>query len=178
MTTDDGQTKAPDRYSRQDRETIDRIRDQYGDIGALYFCLGNAMKYQDRAGAKEGVPEDRDRRAADWYAAMARHILAPEQYPDPRSTRSAFAPYRRPPLRVADLPWLDRTVVARASGLPGRLGVAQERVLTYMTNEPQPVRPGDEAAALSLWRAGVLLRRRENRRGGPGAGQPPWVYWR
>lgn len=83
---------APARYTAHGRETIDRIRDLAGALGdALavgvgrpnaaefladnlftYFCLGNALKYEDRAGLKG--PREEDEAKAAFYRAMASHV--------------------------------------------------------------------------------------------------------
>lgn len=56
---DDGWTSAPERYTGQGRETIDRMRDlahevfddpATADRAFAFYCLANAMKYEDRAG--------------------------------------------------------------------------------------------------------------------------------
>ena len=163
---DDGQQAAPARYMGRGRETIDRIRDAYGDVGALYFCLGNALKYRDRAGLKEQVDAARDLAAADWYAAMARHLLDPEGAADPRASRPDFVPYARP---VAS---------GRVVPLARRPGVAQERVLASLDDTPRRVAEEDRHAARRLAQAGLVKRKRAPRDGGPGAGQPAWLYWR
>ena len=104
---------APARYTAHGRETIDRIRDLAGALGdALavgvgrpnaaefladnlftYFCLGNALKYEDRAGLKG--PREEDEAKAAFYRAMASHVK--RGGPDPRSARPDFAPYAREP---------------------------------------------------------------------------------
>lgn len=82
---------APKRYTAQGRETIDRIRDILGDNDFIAFCLGNALKYEDRAGHKGDAGIDRDK--ARWYRAMMLHVGTGS--PDPRSNRPGFAPYKR-----------------------------------------------------------------------------------
>lgn len=87
-----GDDRAPDRYSAKGRETIDRIRDELGDDGFVALCLGNAMKYEDRAGLKGSA--DEDRKKAAWYRQMAAHVRG--EADDPRVYRAGFAPYVRP----------------------------------------------------------------------------------
>jgi len=87
-----GFQSAPVRYMATGRETIDRIRDELGDEGFVAFCLGNAIKYEDRAGLK-GAAEP-DHLKSRWYRAMAAHVRG--QGPDPRMDRPEFQPYQRP----------------------------------------------------------------------------------
>ena len=91
-----GFDRAPDRYTGQGRETIDRMRDlahtlfgSGGDRVFAFFCLASAMKYGDRAGRKGSADEDRAK--ARWYVGMARHVLG--RGPDPRSERPGFVPW-------------------------------------------------------------------------------------
>ncbi len=86
-----GFDRAPDRYSARGRETIDRIRDTLGDEGFMAFCVGNAMKYEDRAGLKGDAETDREK--ARWYRQMADPVIGAAV--DPRSERPDFQPYRR-----------------------------------------------------------------------------------
>ena len=83
---------APARYSAHGRETIDRIRDLLGDDGFAAYCLGTAMKYEDRAGLKG--PAEQDRQKAIWYRQM--HACVTHGAPDPRAYRDGFVPYVRP----------------------------------------------------------------------------------
>ena len=92
MSDATGFTSAPERYTAHGRETIDRIRDELGDAGFRAFCIGNAMKYEDRAGRK-GDPEG-DAEKARWYRQMAAHLDGEAE--DPRSGREGFVPYSRP----------------------------------------------------------------------------------
>lgn len=86
-----GFDRAPDRYTGHGRETIDRIRDRLGDALFVGFCLGNAMKYEDRAGRKD--PTEQDLAKARWYRQMAEHVQ--EGTADPRADRSGFVAYIR-----------------------------------------------------------------------------------
>jgi len=93
-----GFDRAPDRYSQRGRETIDLIRDAMTDDQFIGFCVGNAIKYKDRAGHKEGQPAEQDIKKAVWYMRMAEHVKFPGAYPDPRCGRTTYVPYvRRPP---------------------------------------------------------------------------------
>jgi hypothetical protein len=83
---------APKRYSAAGRETIDRIRDLLGDEGFAAYCLGSALKYEDRAGLKGDREEDLTK--ARWYREM--HACVTEGGPDPRRYRQGFAAYQRP----------------------------------------------------------------------------------
>jgi len=96
-----GRDYAPARYSAKGRETIDRIRDRLGDQSFVAFCEGNGMKYEDRAGLKEGAAYEVDRDKARWYREMADHVTAAlceppiPGHPDPRHNRPGFVPYTR-----------------------------------------------------------------------------------
>lgn len=87
-----GFQNAPMRYTAKGRETIDRIRDELGEVGFVAFCIGNAMKYEDRAGLKGDAESDLLK--ARWYRAMALHVTTGSA--DPRSGRPGFEGYRRP----------------------------------------------------------------------------------
>lgn len=91
-----GFDRAPDRYTTKGRETIDRIRDTLGDAGFIAFCIGNAMKYEDRAGNKKGEAAETDAEKARWYRQMALHVKSGAA--DPRIDRPDFTPYVRPSL--------------------------------------------------------------------------------
>ena len=94
-----GTDAQPTRYTRPDgRETLDAIRDQLGDAGFISFCIGNAIKYEDRQGKKGDAEEDRKKAA--FYLQMAAHVQG--SGPDPRSGRAGFVPYRRPVNHTAD----------------------------------------------------------------------------
>lgn len=86
-----GFQNAPIRYLAKGRETIDRIRDELGDDGFVAFCIGNAMKYEDRAGLKGDAESDLLK--ARWYRAMVLHVTTGAD--DPRSDRSGFQKYHR-----------------------------------------------------------------------------------
>jgi hypothetical protein len=87
-----GTEAQPNRYTRPDgRETIDAIRDRLGDAGFISFCIGNAMKYEDRTGKKGDAEEDRKKAAFYWD--MATHVEGKGR--DPRSQRPGFVPYVR-----------------------------------------------------------------------------------
>ena len=85
---DTGFDRMPDRYQTESgREKIDLIRDAMSDAEFAAFCLGNALKYDDR-GKGEHDPEK-----ARWYREMRAHVLTGS--PDPRHKRPGFAPYQR-----------------------------------------------------------------------------------
>jgi len=90
---DNGFSAAPPRYLGQGRETIDRIRDLLGDAAFVAFCVGTALKYADRAGAKGDAAGDLEKRT--WYTQMALATL--DIGPDPRAGRSGFVSYQRLP---------------------------------------------------------------------------------
>lgn len=90
-STDNGFRSAPARYTKQERETIDRIRDAMTDAGFVAFCLGTAMRYEDRAGAKGDAEGDAEK--ARWYRQMIAHVNG--DGPDPRAGRPGFQPYVR-----------------------------------------------------------------------------------
>lgn len=89
---DNGFTAAPDRYTGEGRETIDRIRDVLGDDGFRAFCAGNAMKYEDRAGRKGDAVGDVEK--ARWYRQMVAYLDG--EADDPRAGRPGFVGYSRP----------------------------------------------------------------------------------
>ena len=107
-----GFKSAPSHYAGE-RETIDKQRDrarwigeqiiravlrgdnqeQVGDLIFAAHCDITAHKYRDRIGKKQGTD---DTAKCDWYIAMARHILFPEENKDPRTDRPDFVPYEEP----------------------------------------------------------------------------------
>ena len=91
-----GFVSAQKHYATKERECIDRIRDELGDVGFVAFCKGNVLKYRDRAGHKDDVEQDESK--AKWYEAMAAHVE--KGTPDPRSSRVGFVPYARPKVQV------------------------------------------------------------------------------
>ena len=103
-----GHDRAPDRYTTQDRETIDRMRDlahamfsgpAVADAVFAYHCIATALKYSDRYGLKD-LPEI-DAKKLLWYLAMAAHVR--DGTPDPRSGRPGFVPWEKRPVRLGDL---------------------------------------------------------------------------
>jgi len=80
---DTGFESAPTRYMATGREAIDIIREELGDQHFVWFCLGNARKYELRAGHKG--PASVDLEKARWYREMAAHVQGLR--PDPRSYR-------------------------------------------------------------------------------------------
>lgn len=98
-----GHDRAPDRYTTQGRETIDRQRDAAGalfeeaieaglddgDAAFYVHCQLTALKYEDRLGRKD--PDDAGKAA--WYQKMAAHLLGAGE--DPRAGRADFVPYAR-----------------------------------------------------------------------------------
>lgn len=64
----------PSHYQREGQpECIDVIENTMGTVGAIYFCLGNSMKYQYRAGLKENLCEDLLK--ASWYIEKATELI-------------------------------------------------------------------------------------------------------
>ena len=116
LDSPDGFDRAPDRYSRNKRETIDRMRDRCYAIAEEPRCLGftcgglepmqreladllfsvhcelTSMKYADRCGLKGDAGVDDNK--CQWYAQMALHVMKAE-VPDPRANRPDFVPYSR-----------------------------------------------------------------------------------
>jgi hypothetical protein len=83
VSDDTGFDAAPARYMASGREAIDVIREELGDAGFIAFCIGNARKYELRAGHKG--PAEVDLEKARWYREMAAYVLG--SGPDPRSYR-------------------------------------------------------------------------------------------
>lgn len=94
-----GWDKPPSHYDGE-REVIDLIRDAMTDEQFEGFCLGNAIKYEQRAGLK-GDPEG-DHQKALWYRQMRVHVLVGRA--DPRSGRPGWVQrihgYKRQPPKV------------------------------------------------------------------------------
>lgn len=89
MADDTGFDAAPSRYMATGKEAIDIIREELGDAMFIGFCLGNARKYELRAGHKEGASEANDLEKARWYRQMADHVGTGGTLPDPRTSRRA-----------------------------------------------------------------------------------------
>lgn len=105
-----GFVEPPSRYTKQERETIDRMRDfahkmaasvccgddvdWLADLLFIFHCEATALKYEDRNGSK-GDPLG-DQAKAEWYVQMAEHVRSPETKQDPRASREGFVPYERP----------------------------------------------------------------------------------
>lgn len=87
MADDTGFEAAPTRYVQGGREAIDIIREELDDEGFIAFCIGNARKYELRAGHKAGAPAETDLEKARWYRLMADHVGLGG--PDPRTYRRA-----------------------------------------------------------------------------------------
>jgi len=111
---DNGFAAAPERYTRQARETVDRMRDGFrarareryvgqgeappdveptaideADFWFGVFCDEQARKYEDRAGAKGDPAGDIEK--ARWWREMSAHVR--DEGPDPRHQREGFVPY-------------------------------------------------------------------------------------
>lgn len=87
-----GFDKPPSHYDGgQGLEAIDRIwrllRTIADDAAMVAFCVGNALKYEMRAGRKT----DGDHEKARWYWQFASYIRG--EGPDPRITRPGFVPH-------------------------------------------------------------------------------------
>lgn len=61
--------------SENGKECIDLMIEELGVLGVIYFCLGNAFKYQFRAGKKEGNPKEQDIAKGEWYTNKAKELL-------------------------------------------------------------------------------------------------------
>lgn len=88
-----GRVGVPAHYAGE-REAIDVIRDELGDVGFIAYCTGAAMKYRRRAGSKPGESAEKDIAKASWYEQMVEHVRGVAE--DPRATRPGFEPYKRP----------------------------------------------------------------------------------
>lgn len=89
----------PAHYRSEPIETIDRIRLSMAHGWFVGFCLGNAMKYEARAGKKPGESAEADEGKAAWYRQMARHVQG--EVSDPREPRWAKPGEAVPPWPVA-----------------------------------------------------------------------------
>jgi hypothetical protein len=63
-----------------------------GDLAFAFLCKAMELRYRDRAGLKGLAVADEAK--ADWYSAMAEHVLDPS-YPDPRTARPGWQPTRQ-----------------------------------------------------------------------------------
>lgn len=88
----------PDYYRKDGQECIDVMPSHFCDylqraddggecvrFMMVGFCAGNAFKYRWRAGDKPGQVTEKDLSKAEWYDAMALHLLD-DSNPDPRDT--------------------------------------------------------------------------------------------
>lgn len=62
----------PSHYQHGSMETIDKIEFELGTRGCIMFCLGNVIKYRDRAPYKGNESEDLAK--ADWYLNKAKEL--------------------------------------------------------------------------------------------------------
>jgi hypothetical protein len=85
MADDTGFSAAPSRYMATGREAIDIIRDELGDAGCVAFCIGNARKYELRAGHKASATAENDLEKARWYRQFAAFVRG--EGSDPRANR-------------------------------------------------------------------------------------------
>lgn len=109
-----GFSAPPPHYSQGGRETIDLIRDSMTDSQFVGFCIGNALKYQDRA--KHKGQEQADMRKFRWYVAMASHVKGVG--PDPRHERPNFTPYQRQPVDTMSIEVSEATEMPSERGSP------------------------------------------------------------
>lgn len=127
----DGFDRAPDRYMRHDRETVDRMRDLahaiFGDTGLadlafVYACLTHTMKYDDRAGLKGDA--NTDTRKSLWWHTMAEHVLPGTGVTDPRASRATYTPWALHAVPSdAGMVGTLRRLLARAGGADGHFVV-------------------------------------------------------
>lgn len=105
---EDVRNAAPERYMTRGRETIDRIRDVChascrdawdAEESFLAWCIGQAIKYADRDGAKGDRAGDLEK--LRFYQDMVKHIAGAG--PDPRSSRPGFVPYAPQPIDEAEI---------------------------------------------------------------------------
>jgi hypothetical protein len=74
----------PSHYRSGDVETIDMIRTRLGVGLFIGFCIGNVLKYQDRAGMKPGSTAETCLDKAAWYLQMADSVVHAD-ISDPRT---------------------------------------------------------------------------------------------
>ena len=86
MSDSSGFKVKPERYTNADgEETIDKMVRLHGWHAVAVWCRVNVTKYEDRAGKKGDASLDLEK--AEWMKQMARHLIYPDQYPDPRDGR-------------------------------------------------------------------------------------------
>lgn len=61
------QVNHPNHYSKNGKECIDIMEEEFSSIGLLSFCILNEFKYRFRQGSKEGNPREQDAAKAEWY---------------------------------------------------------------------------------------------------------------
>lgn len=93
-----GWESAPKRYMQSGRETVDVMRDLchflkpgQGDDYFAVACAVQALKYDDRNGAKGDLEGDLEK--SRWWRAMEKHVRG--EGPDPREGRENFTPYKK-----------------------------------------------------------------------------------
>lgn len=65
----------PNHYNKHGRrECWDEMRDLFGDVETINFCMLNAYKYLYRAGSKDGNSEEQDIKKAKIYVKKAKEI--------------------------------------------------------------------------------------------------------
>lgn len=72
----------PEHYRRLGEYSAVHVVAKWG----LSYCLGNALKYVQRAGTKPGATTVEDLKKAVWYLNREIHLLDPSE-PDPAANR-------------------------------------------------------------------------------------------
>ena len=64
----------PSYYKQGNSSCMDLIEQKLGITGAIDFCEGNCIKYEFRAGKKEGNSAEQDLAKAEWYRNKAAEL--------------------------------------------------------------------------------------------------------
>ena len=70
------QVNHSEHYSKNGKECIDCMIEEYGVEAVINFCICNAYKYKWRAGLKEGNSKEQDLAKAEWYLNKAKELGA------------------------------------------------------------------------------------------------------
>lgn len=86
QTNMEEQVNHPAHYLKDGKECIDCMEQELGIVTAIGFCLGNAYKYEWRAGLKQGNSAEQDLSKAEWYKKKAKELLVKVHMPEYNQT--------------------------------------------------------------------------------------------